>query len=242
VRREGKIGKKDNISKITHCAIRMFSARGYAETSLREISQAAQVGLGTINFYFQSKEELFIATVKQVVEDTNGERHALLVRARREGLTLEGVLEAMLWPFIRRLESMDPVERAKPYLLRRAMHGPAPVQRRLTRLLDPVASEFVEALREILPGLSRQDAFLGFSMAVSVLFSRQVMDGRYHHLIEKTQPSAPRHDALEQTRLLVGFVSGGLRAVSDARDGAPPAWKGLNARSASVLSETDPLH
>lgn len=235
------MSKKENISKIIHCAIKLFSSRGYSETSIRMISQTASVGLGTINFYFQSKEELFVATVRQVVEDTNHERHILLLRARREGLTLERIIDAVLWPLVWRVDSLDPVERGKPYLLRWALHGPDSAERRLTRLLDPIASEFVEAIREILPNLTRRDAFWGFSMAISVLYSRQMMDGRYDHLIDGTRAIEGRRGTL-QHRHLIAFVAGGLRSLADGKDSLSRTREGLNSRSASVLSDVDPLH
>ncbi len=44
-----------------HAALRLFAQRGMAETSVEDITEAADVGKGTFFNYFPSKEHLLIA-------------------------------------------------------------------------------------------------------------------------------------------------------------------------------------
>lgn len=49
---------------ILEVAGRIFSEKGYGRTSIRDISAAAEVGLSNIIYHFQSKENLFLETIR----------------------------------------------------------------------------------------------------------------------------------------------------------------------------------
>src|SRR6059058_2171726 len=82
------------LRKILDAAREEFGARGFSDTSIVGITQRAGVALGTFYTYFDSKEELFQALVRdmsaQVAETVGpafvGSPHAL--DAAREGLKL----------------------------------------------------------------------------------------------------------------------------------------------------------
>src|SRR5277367_1477912 len=47
--------------RLMHAALRLFAQRGMAETSVEDITEAADVGKGTFFNYFPSKEHVLIA-------------------------------------------------------------------------------------------------------------------------------------------------------------------------------------
>ena len=49
----------DTRERILDAAERLFAERGFAGTSVREITDAAAVNLGAVNYHFQSKENLY---------------------------------------------------------------------------------------------------------------------------------------------------------------------------------------
>jgi AcrR family transcriptional regulator len=59
---------------IINAAITLFAQKGYAATSIREIASRASVNVAMVNYYFRSKECLFINIMKQgagtIVEET----------------------------------------------------------------------------------------------------------------------------------------------------------------------------
>jgi len=55
--------------RIFFSALRHFSEKGYAATSLREISQDAQTTKPMIYYYFGSKEGLYSSIVRQILEE-----------------------------------------------------------------------------------------------------------------------------------------------------------------------------
>ena len=53
----------DKRERILNAALEKFSAFGFQKTTVDEIARQAQVGKGTIYFYFRSKEEILLALV-----------------------------------------------------------------------------------------------------------------------------------------------------------------------------------
>ena len=56
--------QKDKKEMILDVATRIFAKYGYNKTSLDEIAQEANIAKGTIYYYFNSKEELFLKVVQ----------------------------------------------------------------------------------------------------------------------------------------------------------------------------------
>jgi TetR/AcrR family fatty acid metabolism transcriptional regulator len=54
------IEKSDVKEKIIEASTRLFLANGYRGTSVKEITEAAGIGRGTLYWYFKSKEEILI--------------------------------------------------------------------------------------------------------------------------------------------------------------------------------------
>ena len=55
-------------SKVLHAAARLFLQKGYRQSTLREIAQAAGVKFGSVCFYFKTKEALMCELVRFVLE------------------------------------------------------------------------------------------------------------------------------------------------------------------------------
>jgi AcrR family transcriptional regulator len=64
---------KDKRQQIMQGAERVFTDRRFHEITMDEIAQAAAVGKGTIYRYFETKEDLYSATVLHVVENLAAE-------------------------------------------------------------------------------------------------------------------------------------------------------------------------
>lgn len=91
------IGTRD---RILDAAERLFAEQGFYVTTLREITQAAQVNLAAVNYHFGSKQALVIAVFKRRLDELNADRLARLDRAhkRQAPPPLEDVLDAFVYP------------------------------------------------------------------------------------------------------------------------------------------------
>jgi len=64
--RESK--KRQTRKAILAAAIKLFSEKGFEETSIEELARAAGVGKGTIYGYFSTKQEIFLAFCEDEIE------------------------------------------------------------------------------------------------------------------------------------------------------------------------------
>lgn len=78
-RRERK--KLQSRKAIVDAAVAEFTAKGFRETSVADIMNAADLGIGTFYNYFQSKEEILMFLLMSLGEDVNRDISAL----REEG-------------------------------------------------------------------------------------------------------------------------------------------------------------
>ncbi len=64
--------KPDSRSELLAAAQKLFIAKGYSSVGTREIAEAAGVNLSLIKYHFGSKEDLFVETVKSLMEQAGG--------------------------------------------------------------------------------------------------------------------------------------------------------------------------
>jgi len=57
--------ENDTRSKLIEIATKLFATRGFAAVSVRELTDAAQVNVSTISYYFNGKEGLYQAVLKE---------------------------------------------------------------------------------------------------------------------------------------------------------------------------------
>lgn len=98
--------------EIVRAAEVLFARDGYAATSLRHITETADVNIAAVNYHFGSKENLLIEILDRVVVPINEERVELLDEAEAEGTPdVAGILTAFLLPdlhALHKLRSRDP--------------------------------------------------------------------------------------------------------------------------------------
>lgn len=90
----------DTKDRILDVAERLFANRGFAATSLRDITSEAAVNLAAVNYHFGSKEELFAAAFERRLRPVNERRIVMLDTLEKSGRvpTHEDVLRAFLVP------------------------------------------------------------------------------------------------------------------------------------------------
>lgn len=87
-------GEERRMEEILDAAFKVFSARGYHNTTVDDIAQEAGISKGTCYQYFTSKEDIFIATMERTLDTLLAEAQAAavesqdaLIRMGIEGLT-----------------------------------------------------------------------------------------------------------------------------------------------------------
>lgn len=166
----------DTAARILDAAERLFAEHGYEGTSLRRVTEEAEVNLALANYHFGSKEELFREVFRRRTRPINAERLNRLQAAEQaaggEPLPVRELLRVLLEPVLTRV---GPAARPHPFvrLLGRTMLAPPAFLEDLMRAeFDAVLDRFGAALAMALPHLPPATIFWRLrAMMGAALFS-----------------------------------------------------------------------
>ena len=93
-------------ARLLHAALRLFAAKGFANTSTRELAGAAGVNIASISYYFGDKTGLYRAAYTEPLGSNCGE----FVPIDSAQFSLEQVLRQLLTQFVEPLKQGDLVQ------------------------------------------------------------------------------------------------------------------------------------
>jgi AcrR family transcriptional regulator len=208
------VSEPDTKTRLMDVAEGLFAEKGYAATSLRDITSEAGANLAAVNYHFQSKEGLLSAIFERYVGPVNRERletlDAIEARAGKGPPDLEELLRAFLAPAFARRSDRG-VHGARFMRLAGRMHSETGEHLR-SLFLDhfrEVARRFGEAFLRALPHLDEYEVhlrthFMVGAMAHTLLWSENMPGPPFGR--RKTLPPG---EALEG---LLRFAAAGLGA------------------------------
>jgi len=79
--RRRKATRQARRSQLIEATIDCLARRGYSDTTLAEVAQGAGLSRGIVNFHFESKEKLLVATLQHMAEEYAGHWRAALDKA-----------------------------------------------------------------------------------------------------------------------------------------------------------------
>ncbi|MCC7346025.1 MAG: TetR family transcriptional regulator [Variibacter sp.] len=171
--------------RLLDAAERLFADHGYDGVALRAIAEAARVNLGSIPYFFGTKENLFKAVLTRRVEPIQQERRDRLraLMQQPEEMSLESVLMAFLEPVFRESSEHEIFRR----LAGRCATDPAPEVRRIMNSLynaDKILTP--KALRMVCPGLSAEEFYWRLTCLYGAMFYIQADTGRMQAIAGRT--------------------------------------------------------
>lgn len=89
------LSKKQKVKyeRILKEATRLFSFRGYDDTTVAQIAKASEMSFGSVFTYFETKEKLFEAVISEPLQETRDLFKGLLDRPDMTANFLEGLVE-----------------------------------------------------------------------------------------------------------------------------------------------------
>jgi AcrR family transcriptional regulator len=205
-----KTPAKTTSERLMDAAEDLFARQGIRATSLREITEQANVNIAAVNYHFRSKDALVRAVYERSFQPLNEERLRLLAAAEAAAgdgpLAIEAVLYALFEPMIRAwAENPNFI-----LIVGRLQHEPdAELSGFILKLYGPMLQRFLKAASRALPEVPDVNLFFWihflFGGVVYTLFSSQDLERLHegHSILE-----APG-DFLER---LIAFGAAGLRA------------------------------
>ena len=213
-RNERGVARRGDTTRLSilNAAERCFGESGFDGVSLRTITEVAGVDVALVNYHFGTKENLLHEVIARRARVVHDERVRALELARQKAGTqspsIEAIVTAFLEPLLRRLADGDAGWRNYGSLISQLDVLPKFVAL-AGDVLDPTALHFINALRLALPKAPRQSIYWGYMFLIGSMVQVISATGR----IERLSRGLCRSDDIDAAlRVLVPFVSGGLRA------------------------------
>ncbi|MCW8841995.1 MAG: TetR family transcriptional regulator [Rhodobacteraceae bacterium] len=201
---------------ILDAAERLFAARGFDGTSIRDIGKEAGVQTSLVHHHGGGKEALFARVVARRADELSIARLSALAahNHQRGPATLEGILAAFFGPYLEKAEAAGPQWHAYARLV--AIVSADPQWKNLTeRCFDPTAGHFIDAIAGLFPHASRDDIAVGFVYSVSAMLALATSRWRVSALGNNPKDMA---DYLDE---LIRFCAAGITAAATPPKNAP---------------------
>lgn len=164
----------DTRERLLEAAERLFARNGYAGTSLRQVTRAADANIAAVNYHFGSKEQLLTAVLDRVVGGINAERLELLDAAEAAAapgpVSVEDVLIAFLLPDLHTLEALRARDPLLPrFVTRMYTEGSELMAEMMGRQFTDVQERFYAALAAALPELELDELAWRLRLVVGIV-------------------------------------------------------------------------
>lgn len=209
------MAQKDTVTSILIAAEELFSERGFAETSLRNITTRAGVNLAAVNYHFGSKKSLIQAVFSSFLdpfcEQLEGELLMMTKQMPEHPPTLEKLLNIISRVALK--VGQDSPRRLGIFMRLLGLaytQGQGHLRRYLTKQYGQVFAPFLEMLTAVTPHLTDEERFwrIHFMLGTTV-FTLSGVDAltaiAEHDLGKET-------DIAQVIEKLVPFIAAGLNA------------------------------
>lgn len=165
---------KETLDRILMAAESLFAEHGYDGTTLRQITQRAEVNLAAVNYHHGDKESLYLEILRRRIQPINQLRQARLDAAEQQAgdqpVPLATLMEILAGPLFALFAEHDENGRHGARLIGRALVDPLPfTETFLTGEFQPWLARFGQALRRHAPALTPEDFLWRFSFVVGAL-------------------------------------------------------------------------
>ncbi|MFC4296832.1 MAG: TetR/AcrR family transcriptional regulator [Castellaniella sp.] len=210
---------------ILDAAERLFAEYGHDNTSMRQITQTAQVNLSAVNYHFGSKDALVEAVFQRRLGVLNDERLRILdaLEAKADGQPLKpsAIVEAYFGPLVRHACSAGAERRAFMPLQSSTMSDPnGAISALFAAERSAVAHRFTRALLTSLPGVPEAEIVWRFHFMLGAT-AYAIMGAESSSQAMNLPGDTNNIDAEALLARLMSFLLGGLRAPLST--GAPPS-------------------
>ena len=214
-------GAQPSSSAILQAAERLFSERGFAAVSLREVAREASVAVGSVTYHFGDKLGLLQAIYDLRTRPMNARRLELLGEARRIASydqRLTAILRAYLLPAFS--SSEDLAGGGARFTRLRALlsaEGDPHARQIIAEAFDTTTRAFIDAIAECLPGAAREDIVWRCHFLLGSLYYTLINPERIDRLSDGKADGSDHQTAI---RMIVEASYASLRALDPRREPA----------------------
>jgi AcrR family transcriptional regulator len=188
---------------IVAAALRLFEERGFDETTIADIAEAADIAPRTFFGYFPSKEDVVFADFPATVEGLS-----VQLREREDSETAIDALRAWIVGKLDEIDLLDEQERCRKRLLRGSPALAAHSRALMGQLEELLAEHIAHDLGD------RPDDVRPHMIASSVIGTLMALDGKG---VDEGQSPPTKEEALAMVDEALTFLQGGLDALRRPR-------------------------
>lgn len=165
---------QDTRTRLLEAAEQLFARHGYAGTSLRQITAAADANIAAVNYHFGNKEGLLTALLDRVVGALNAERIELLDAAQTASApahpSVDDVLTAFLLPDLHAIEALRQRDPLLPRFVSKMYSENSELMTELMgRQFAEVQQRFTVAFADALPHLTLGEIAWRLNLVVGIV-------------------------------------------------------------------------
>jgi len=207
--------KKDAHGRLLDAAEELFCERGFEGTSVRDIAASANCNIAAVNYYFGSKEKLYLEVWRRHLGTMRETRIAGIEKVMCQKGTepnLEDLLTSYADAFVQPLFDERTGDQFIKLMAREMVDKHLPQNIFVEEMVVPVMTALQQALMRICPGLSEVKARLSILSIVGQLVHTVCAKTM---LEQSNNPAVPRFDLSELVQHIVQFSAAGIRAYSE---------------------------
>lgn len=149
--------------RLLEAAERLFGQRGYAATSVRDVTAAAACNVAAVNYHYGGKRNLYIEMFHRRLAAIREQRVGSIREAMHRAVgprALETVLRAFAGAFLEPLVAKAEGRRLIELMARETVDAQLPPEMFAEEFVEPVHRVLIEAITATTPGISAHDAAL----------------------------------------------------------------------------------
>ena len=157
----GGIGGDQTRDRLLDASERLFAERGYAATSMRDLTTLAGCNLASVNYHFGSKQGLYQALFERLLDDLRTERMTAVSQvaaSAREAMDPAPIVRAFCESFLRPLRDRSHGMRLVQLMMTEMNSPQLPSDLFVERMIRPMEAMMTEALCGCVPGLQPPQA------------------------------------------------------------------------------------
>jgi AcrR family transcriptional regulator len=165
---KNEVAAKDVRNRLLDAAEKLFSERGFADTSVRDITAEANCNVAAVNYHFGSKEKLYTDVWRHnllLLRDNQIASIEKVMSENQDTLRLEDLLKSFAETFIGSLVDETRSNRLLKLMMREMLDRHLPPDMFADEVIKPTLGAMQKALLKICPGLQQsQTALIVFSI------------------------------------------------------------------------------
>tara|TARA_R110000772_G_scaffold107639_4_gene210208 strand:- start:2617 stop:3405 length:789 start_codon:yes stop_codon:yes gene_type:complete len=207
---QGNVDSSSTTAQLILNSAEALIAKQGLKVSLREISRVANVNVGTINYYFKSRNDLLYHITARGTAFFKDERFKLLntLESKSSKITLEDIITAFYLPTLKTLVSKKrDVSNYNRFLRRMVQSTDYEIQAIVHRCYSEIHKRFLNAFSRALPGLPEKQIYWRYIAFTGVYFSITQNPIRVDMITEgKIKLQDPDKDLQELMPILIGIM------------------------------------